>query len=111
MMERAQKIMFIALMGKDTIEPAVAPDVYVVVRDIDLHYLVAIRPECDVKLILSVRKVRAAGLTVDVEFRSPDHATLYAKASRTICRMDGTSHQPAAWTDEFRAKHEALIRA
>ena len=45
-MERAQKVMFIALMGKDTIDPAVAPDVYVVVRDIDLHYLVAIRPEC-----------------------------------------------------------------
>jgi acyl-CoA thioesterase FadM len=48
---------------------------------------------------------------VDVEFRSPDLATLYAKASRTICRMDGTSHQPAAWTDEFRAKHEALVKA
>ena len=45
MMERAQKVMFIALMGKDTIDPAVAPDVYVVVRDIDLHYLVAIRPD------------------------------------------------------------------
>jgi acyl-CoA thioester hydrolase len=111
MMERAQKVMFIALMGKDTIDPAVAPDVYVVVRDIDLHYLVAIRPECDVKLILSVRKVRAAGLTVDVEFRSPDHSVLYAKASRTICRMDGTTHQPSAWSDEFRGKHEALIRA
>jgi acyl-CoA thioesterase FadM len=110
MMERAQKIMFIALMGKDTIDPAVAPDVYVVVRDIDLHYLVAIRPECDVKLILSVRKVRAAGLTVDVEFRSQDLATLYAKASRTVCRMDGTTHQPAAWSEEFRAKHEALVR-
>ena len=57
-----------------------------------------------------VRKVRAAGLTVDVEFRSPDHAVLYAKASRTVCRLDGTTHQPAAWSDEFRAKHEALVR-
>jgi hypothetical protein len=25
--------------------------------------------------------------------------------------MDGITHQPAAWSDEFRAKHEALIRA
>jgi hypothetical protein len=25
--------------------------------------------------------------------------------------MDGVSHQPSAWSDEFRAKHEALIRA
>ena len=111
LMERAQKTMFVAMMGKDTLDPAVAPDVYVVVRDIDLHYHAPIRPECDVKLILTVRKVRAAGLTVDFEFRSADLAILHAKASRTVCRMDGTTHQPAPWSDEFRGKHEALVRA
>lgn len=111
LMERAQKVMFVALMGKDTIDPVVAPDVLVVVRDIDLHYLQAIRPECELRLILSVRKVRAAGLVVDVEFRSADLSVLHAKGSRTVCRVDGVTHQPAAWTEEFRAKHEALIRA
>jgi acyl-CoA thioester hydrolase len=110
-MERAQKTMFVAMMGKDTLDPAVAPDVYVVVRDIDLHYHAPIRPECEVKLIMSVRKVRAAGLTVDFEFRSADLSVLHAKASRTVCRMDGLTHQPAAWSDEFRAKHEALVKA
>jgi hypothetical protein len=24
--------------------------------------------------------------------------------------MDGATHQPAAWSEEFRAKHEALVR-
>jgi hypothetical protein len=24
--------------------------------------------------------------------------------------MDGSTHQPAPWSDEFRAKHEALVR-
>lgn len=110
LMERAQKIFFVAIMGKDTIDPAIAPDVYVVVRDISLQYMVAIRPECEVRLVMSVKKVRAAGLTVDFEFRSVDDQVLYAKASRTICRMDGVTHQPAAWSDEFRAKHEALLR-
>ena len=110
-MERAQKTMFVAMMDKDTLDPAIAPDVYVVVRDLDLHYHAPIRPECDVKLILSVRKVRAAGLTVDFEFRSADLSVLHAKASRTVCRMDGVTHQPSAWSDEFRGKHEALIRA
>ncbi|MFM9148495.1 MAG: acyl-CoA thioesterase [Verrucomicrobiota bacterium] len=104
LMERAQKAMFVALMGKDTLDPAVAPDVYVVVRDIELHYLSPIRPECEVKLVLNVRKVRAAGLTVDFEFRSADLSVLHAKASRTVCRMDGATHQPAPWTDEFRAR-------
>jgi acyl-CoA thioester hydrolase len=110
LMERAQKTMFVALMGKDTLDPAVAPDVYVVVRDIDLHYHAPIRPEGEVKLILSVRKVRAAGLTVDFEFRSADLSVLHAKASRTVCRMDGATHQPAAWSEEFRAKHEGLVK-
>jgi acyl-CoA thioesterase FadM len=109
MMERAQKTMFVSLMGKDTLDPAIAPDVYVVVRDLQIQYLLPIKPECEVKIILRVKKVRAAGLTIDFEFRNTDSTLLYAKASRTVCRMDGHSHQPAEWSDEFRAKHEALL--
>lgn len=108
-MERAQKMMFVDLMGKDTIDPAVAPDVYVVVRDIQVQYLQPIRPECEIKIILRVKKVRAAGLIVDFEFRSSDHQVLFAKASRTVCRMDGRTHQPAEWSEEFRTKHEACL--
>ena len=109
LMERAQKAFFVEVMGKDTLDPAIAPDVYVVVRDLELHYHAPIRPECEVDLILKVKKVRAAGLTVDFEFRSTDHSILHAKASRTVCRLDGTSHQPCPWTEEFREKHEKLI--
>lgn len=111
LMERAQKMMFVALMGKDTIDPAIAPDVLVVVRDIEVNYLIPIRPECEIRLQMSVRKVRAAGLVVGVEFRSADLTILYAKASRTICRLDAQTHQPTAWSDEFRAKHDALVKA
>jgi acyl-CoA thioester hydrolase len=109
MMERAQKTMFVSLMGKDTLDPAIAPDVYVVVRDLQIQYLLPIKPECEVKIILRVKKVRAAGLTIDFEFRNPDSTSLYAKASRTVCRMDGRTHQPAEWSEEFRTKHEALL--
>jgi acyl-CoA thioesterase FadM len=80
-----------------------------VVRDLQLQYLQPIKPECEVKIAMRVKKVRAAGLTIDFEFRSEDFKTLYAKASRTVCRMDGRTHQPAVWTDEFRSKHEALL--
>jgi acyl-CoA thioester hydrolase len=109
LIERAQKTFFVETMGVDTIDPKVAPDVYVVVRDLDLHYHAPIIPECEIDVILRVTKVRAAGLTVAFEFRSTDGKVLYCTGSRTICRMDGTSHQPAPWTDEFRSKHEALI--
>ena len=63
----------------------------------------------NLKIILKVKKVRAAGLTIDFEFRNPDSTSLYAKASRTVCRMDGRTHQPAEWSEEFRTKHEALL--
>jgi hypothetical protein len=46
LMERAQKTFFVATMGKDTLDPAIAPDVYVVVRNLELSYLVPVRPEC-----------------------------------------------------------------
>jgi acyl-CoA thioesterase FadM len=110
LMERAQKMLFVAVMGKDTLDPTVAPDIYMVVRNLSLDYLVSIRPECTVKLVLTVRKVRAAGLTVDFEFRSEDLSVLHAKASRTVCRMDASTHQPAPWSEEFRERHEGLVR-
>ena len=109
LMERAQKTFFVEVMGKDTLDPAIAPDVYVVVRDLQLHYHSPIWPECEVDVVLKVKKVRAAGLTVDFEFRSTDHSVLYARGSRTVCRLEGTSHQPCPWTEEFREKHEKLI--
>lgn len=110
LIERAQKTFFVETMGVDTLDPQIAPDVYVVVRDLELHYLAPIRPECEIDVVLRVTKVRAAGLTVSFEFRSVDGSTVHCRGSRTVCRMDGVSHQPAAWTDEFRRRHEALVR-
>jgi acyl-CoA thioesterase FadM len=109
LMERAQKALFVALMKKDTLDPAVAPDVYVVVRDLELHYHKPIRPECTVQLVLRVVQVRAAGLKIAFEFWDETGKILHAKAQRTVCRMDDKTHQPASWTDDFRTKHEALL--
>lgn len=110
LIERAQKTFFVETMGVDTLDPGIAPDVYVVVRDLDLHYLTPIRPECEINIVLTVRKVRAAGLTVDFEFRSINDKTVHCRGSRTVCRMDGKTHQPAPWTEDFRKRHEALVR-
>ncbi|MEY4034323.1 MAG: hypothetical protein RL492_1517 [Verrucomicrobiota bacterium] len=60
LMERAQKTFFVATMGKDTLDPAIAPDVYVVVRNLELSYLVPIRPECTVKLQTSNSAAKTA---------------------------------------------------
>jgi YbgC/YbaW family acyl-CoA thioester hydrolase len=109
LMERAQKALFVALMQKDTLDPAIAPDVYVVVRDLELHYLKPVRPECTVQIVLRVTQVRAAGLTIAFEFWDQTGKVLHARAKRTVCRMDDKTHQPTTWSEEFRARHEALL--
>ncbi len=109
LMERAQKALFVALMGQDTLDPQLAPDVYVVVRDLELHYLKPVRPECILHIVLRVTRVRAAGLTIAFEFWNEAQTVLHARASRTVCRMDSKTHEPAAWSEAFRQKHEALL--
>lgn len=106
-LERAQKAMFAAVMGADTLDPAVAPDVYVLVRNLSLDYLAPVRGEASLVIRLRVLRVRAGGLTVGFEFRSADGATVHCRGERTVCRMDADTHRPALWTDGFRARYEA----
>ena len=104
-LERAQKSMFAALMGVDTLDPVVAPDIYALVRDLELHYTAPIGGECEVLVALAVVRVRAAGLTVRFAFRSADGATLHCHGERTICRMSVETRGPAEWTPLFRERY------
>ncbi len=108
-LERAQKALFASVMGVDTLDPQVAPDIYALVRNLELNYTAPIAGECEVLIALRVLRVRAAGLTVAFEFRSADGATLHCHGTRTTCRMSADTRAPAVWTPEFRARHEALI--
>ncbi len=109
-LERAQKQLFIETMGIDTLDPLLAPDIYAMVRDVEIHYAAPVHHECELQIFLRVHKVRAAGLTVAFAIRSADGQTLHCHGSRTVCRMDPRSHQPAEWSAEFRCRYEALAR-
>lgn len=110
-LERAQKAMFATVMGVDTLDPELAPDVYVLVRDLALRYVAPVRGEVTVHICLKVLRVRAGGLTVRFEFRSADGAVLHCHGERTVCRMDAGTHRPAPWTEAFRARYEAWCAA
>ncbi|MDR2982749.1 MAG: thioesterase family protein [Puniceicoccales bacterium] len=109
-LERAQKALFVQTMGIDSLDPLVAPDIYAMVRDVDIHYAIPVRNECDIQIVLRVDKVRAAGLTVAFEFRSADGLILHCHGKRTICRMDASTHRPAEWSPEFRRRYEKLLQ-
>lgn len=100
-LERAQKAMFAAIMGVDTLDPKVAPDIYGLVRNLELNYTAPIAGECEVLVGLAVSRVRAAGLTVRFAFRSRDGATLHCHGERTLCRMSVATRAPAEWTPAF----------
>lgn len=106
-LERAQKAMFSHIMGVDTLDPLVAPDVYSLVRNLEMNYTAPVVGECDIVVALAVVRLRAAGLTTRFSFRSPDGSVLYCHGTRTVCRMDADTKAPAEWTPEFRARYAA----
>lgn len=106
-LERAQKAMFAHILGVDTLDPALAPDVYCLVRNLELNYVAPVEGECDILIAVKVLRVRAAGMTAAFAFRSADEAVLHCHGSRTVCRMSVGTKAPAEWTPLFREKYEA----
>lgn len=109
--ERAQKAMFAAIMGADTLDPEVAPDIYALVRNLSLDYVAPVRGEVGLEIRLRVLRVRAGGLSVAFEFRSEDGETVHCRGERTVCRMDHRTHRPAMWTERFSTLYGAWAAA
>lgn len=110
-LERAQKAMFAHILGVDTLDPELAPDVYCLVRNLELNYTAPVSGECDILVAVKILRVRAAGMTAAFSFRSADGATLHCHGVRTICRMSVATKAPAEWTPLFREKYGAWAEA
>jgi acyl-CoA thioester hydrolase len=109
--ERAQQALFDELMGATEFVPEKYPDLYVVVRRIEIDYLTPLRGVSPFFIALWGVRLREAGLTVGFEFRSDDGNILHARGERTVCKLGLQTHEPAGWSAEFRAKYEPWIAA
>jgi acyl-CoA thioester hydrolase len=109
--ERAQQALFDELMGAKEFSPEKYPDVYVVVKRVEIDYLVPLRGVAPFLVALRGVKLREAGLTVAFEFRSEDGSVLHAGGERTVCKLGLQTHEPAGWSAEFRAKYEPWVAA
>jgi len=109
--ERAQQALFDELMGAKEFSPEKYPDVYVVVRRLEIDYLVSLRGVTPFMVVLWGVRLREAGLTVGFEFRSDDGTVLHARGERTVCKLGLQTHQPTGWSAEFRSKYEAWVAA
>lgn len=109
--ERAQQALFDDLMGAKEFSPEKYPDVYVVVKRLEIDYIVPLRGVAPFIITLRGLKLREAGLTVAFEFRSEDGTILHAQGERTVCKLGLQSHEPSGWSPEFRAKYEPWVAA
>lgn len=107
--ERAQQALFDELMGAQEFSPEKYPDLYVVVKRVEIDYLAPLRGVAPFMVALRGLKLREAGLTVAFEFRSDDGATLHARGERTVCKLGLQTHEPAGWSVEFRDKYEPWV--
>jgi acyl-CoA thioester hydrolase len=109
--ERAQQALFDELMSAKEFSPEKYPDLYVVVRRVEIDYLAPLRGVAPFMVVLWGVKLREAGLAVGFEFRSDDGATLHARGERTVCKLGLQTHEPAGWSPEFRAQYEPWMAA
>jgi acyl-CoA thioester hydrolase len=109
--ERAQQALFDQLMGATEFSPEKYPDLYVVVRRVEIDYLAPLRGVTPFLIGLWGVRLREAALTVGFEFRSDDGQTLHARGERTVCKLGLSTHEPAGWSPEFRARYEPWVEA
>ena len=89
-------------MGAEHFDPDKYPDIYVLVRRIEIDFKASLKGVIPFKIELKVERVREAGLTIDFSFCSPDGTTLYACGKRVVCKMSEKTQQPTGWSKGFR---------
>lgn len=104
--ERLQQAWFDAVMEPEAFDPERYPDLYVVVRNINVTYEVPMKGVGPYRAYLWVKRLREAGLTTGFEFWSGDGSSRYCRGERTVCRLSTKTHQPCGWTAAFRDRVE-----
>ncbi len=108
-LERAQQAFFQKLLGVEDFNPQRDEDIYVVVRNLHIDFREPIRSPGNIKINYTLRRLREAGVEMEFVITSPGGETVYARGSRTVCKLSGKTHQPKGWTKPFREAMEAWI--
>ncbi len=110
-LERAQQALFDRMMESSEFSPERYPDLYVVVRRIEIDYLKPLRGVMPFIITLRGIRLREAGMSLAFAFRSPCGRELYTRGVREVCRMSLKTNEPTGWTENFRTRYEPWIEA
>lgn len=109
-LERAQQAFFQHLLGVKGFDEKRDEDIYVVVKHMELNYLLPIRRPGQIIIRYTIERIREAGVIMGFEILTADEQTVYCKGSRTVCKLSAKTHQPTGWTAPFREAMEAWSR-
>ena len=107
--ERAQQAWMEEVLAAPRFDWRNFPDMYLVVRRLEVEYLVPVEGVRDVTVVLWPEKIGAAKLEMGFELRSPDLGTLYCRGRRINCKVDRETHRPEFWTGAFMEAVDKLI--
>lgn len=106
-LERAQQAFFQELLGVGDFNAERDEDIYVVVRNLNIEYREPVRNPGTIKIHYTVSRLREAGVEMAFQITSPAEETVYARGSRTVCKLSGKTHQPTGWSAPFREALQA----
>jgi acyl-CoA thioester hydrolase len=87
------------------------PDKFHVVAEHTIKYLLPVRGEGDLAVVIRVTHLGRTSLMIDARVQSPDGGVLYAEGTTRLVRLDPASFRPAPWSDRFRSTVEPLLSA
>ena len=90
-------------IGMGGFQDAEHPDRFHFVRANHVEYLEPVRGVTRVRIRVRVEKLGRTSLTFGFRMMPLDQDRDHAVGSRTVVRVDPTSHRPVPWTPEFRA--------
>ncbi|MCC5834121.1 MAG: hypothetical protein JJU20_05255 [Opitutales bacterium] len=109
LVERAQQLWFEQLLGAPRFDWQNFPDLYLVVRRLEIDYLESIAGVMPVHVVLWPGQLRAAKQETHFAFFSEDGKRLFCRGRRVNCKVDPKSHQPQIWTDTFMQRMHAEL--
>lgn len=110
-LERAVMALFYEAMGAEHFDPERYPDLYQVVRNVDISYLQPIARVQRYRVRLLVERLREAGLTLRFGFFDAAGKLCHARGVRTSCKLSGKTHTPVGWSEAFRQAYECREEA
>jgi acyl-CoA thioester hydrolase len=102
--ERAQQAWFEHLLGASRFDWRNHPDMFHVVRRIEIDYLRPVDGVFPVVVLLWCRRLRAAALETGFLLAAADDGRVFARGCRTNCRISMEDRQAVMWSERFRER-------